>query len=406
MTSDTSGISKLDLKRQNRMHILRLLRNNGPTSRIDIAREIGITKAAVTIITNEMIEQGVLFEKGEMLPRGSKVPRGRKKILLDFDETHRLGLGLVLDNGQLSIGLCTLKGRPVERQAVPLGADCSSTQITAAIREMYEEMAYKNDLKPETVVGMGVCISEEYHQVLGITRDAEGRVDYQAFEKALREFCSLPVKFGSLADGIAMAEMDYHPEDEQPPLNMVVFRCDQAPDCSIITGREIYSGSFERPGCMIRQPGEEDHSILQLHSMIQETFSSTVDQKLEELFASHQAPVLEAQAPEGLEEFRSRFRAADLLPEDAAIITLLERIRRGYRAALECFTVFYAPDRIVYFGRHCVQSAMSAAIEEVKNSFAPHTIPTIRPSIIDPDEYHRAACALATRKFFINKGGY
>ena len=124
MTSDTSGISKLDLKRQNRMHILRLLRNNGPTSRIDIAREIGITKAAVTIITNEMIEQGVLFEKAEVLPRGSKVPRGRKKILLDFDETHRLGLGLVLDNGQLSIGLCTLKGRPVERQAVPWIGGC------------------------------------------------------------------------------------------------------------------------------------------------------------------------------------------------------------------------------------------------------------------------------------------
>ena len=55
-----NGISKLDLKRQNRMQILRLLRNSGPTSRIDIAREIGITKAAVTVITNEMIRQGCL----------------------------------------------------------------------------------------------------------------------------------------------------------------------------------------------------------------------------------------------------------------------------------------------------------------------------------------------------------
>ena len=81
------------------MQILKLLRNEGPTSRIDIARKIGITKAAVTIITNEMIEQGIIYEKGEQLPKGNKIPRGRKKILLDVNPTYKMGMGLVVDNG-------------------------------------------------------------------------------------------------------------------------------------------------------------------------------------------------------------------------------------------------------------------------------------------------------------------
>lgn len=52
------GISKLDLKRQNRMQVLKILKQRGPTSRIDIATMLELTRAAVTIITNEMIEQG------------------------------------------------------------------------------------------------------------------------------------------------------------------------------------------------------------------------------------------------------------------------------------------------------------------------------------------------------------
>ena len=43
------GISKLDLKRRNRMQILKVVRENGPISRVDISSLLGITRAAVTI---------------------------------------------------------------------------------------------------------------------------------------------------------------------------------------------------------------------------------------------------------------------------------------------------------------------------------------------------------------------
>ena len=47
------GISKLDLKRQNRLQILRVVHENGAISRVDIASQLQLTRAAVTIITNE-----------------------------------------------------------------------------------------------------------------------------------------------------------------------------------------------------------------------------------------------------------------------------------------------------------------------------------------------------------------
>ena len=45
------GISKLDLKRRNRMQILRVIKEAGPISRVDVAGALEITRAAVTIIT-------------------------------------------------------------------------------------------------------------------------------------------------------------------------------------------------------------------------------------------------------------------------------------------------------------------------------------------------------------------
>ena len=78
------GISKLDLKRRNRMQILRVIRESGPISRVDVASALEITRAAVTIITNEMIDQGIITEIGEYKHTSEKAPRGRKKILIDI----------------------------------------------------------------------------------------------------------------------------------------------------------------------------------------------------------------------------------------------------------------------------------------------------------------------------------
>ena len=103
------GISKLDLKRRNRMQILRVIRENGPISRVDISAMLHITRAAVTIITNEMIAQSILEEVGEEPQDPSnEIRKGRRKILLDINPTYRFALGVYIDEASISIGLTTL----------------------------------------------------------------------------------------------------------------------------------------------------------------------------------------------------------------------------------------------------------------------------------------------------------
>ena len=102
------GISKLDLKRRNRMQILRVIRESGPISRVDVASALEITRAAVTIITNEMIEEGVLVEIGEAPINTEKLQKGRRKILIDINVNSRFALGATVDEKEVSIGLTNL----------------------------------------------------------------------------------------------------------------------------------------------------------------------------------------------------------------------------------------------------------------------------------------------------------
>jgi len=183
--TETSGISKLNLKKANRRQILNILRNNGPTSRVDIARQMEITKAAVTIIVNEMIAEGIIQEVGGESSRGGKNPRGRKKILIDVNPLYKLTIGIVVDNGYIHCGLCTLKGDSVERHILPIDSSMTATILANSIREVYEKILYKNNITDDMLTGTGLCISEQYHSLLNIERRADGSLDYSAFEELI-----------------------------------------------------------------------------------------------------------------------------------------------------------------------------------------------------------------------------
>ena len=73
---ETKGISKLDLKRRNRKQILLAIRQAGMLARVDIAAQLSLTRAAVTIITTHMIAQNILEDLSTPLPA---LPMSRRK---------------------------------------------------------------------------------------------------------------------------------------------------------------------------------------------------------------------------------------------------------------------------------------------------------------------------------------
>ena len=96
---ETKGISKLDLKRRNRKQILLAIRQAGMLARVDIAAQLSLTRAAVTIITNQMITQNILEDMNGPLPEDLSAPKkkGRKKTMIRINPTFKYVLGAAIN---------------------------------------------------------------------------------------------------------------------------------------------------------------------------------------------------------------------------------------------------------------------------------------------------------------------
>ena len=201
------GISKLDLKRRNRMQILKVVREQGPISRVDISAILGITRAAVTIITNEMIDQHILQEVGEEpVNPNAEVRKGRRKILLDINETYKFAIGIYVDEKEISIGLTTLNAAALDKRSITHKADMTPEALAELLGTTLEKMLQNSCLTYENLLGIGVGIMPSAFEMMGGSTTDTGCPAFPVLQKALED---LPVYINSAVTEFAMAGVHY-----------------------------------------------------------------------------------------------------------------------------------------------------------------------------------------------------
>lgn len=399
---DTIGISKLDLKRQNRMQILRLLRNHGPISRIDISHTIHITKAAVTIITNEMIEEGILQEVGEQAPTGGKIPRGRKKILVGINPTWRLILGISLQGGWLDVGLCTLTGGIVEHHAVLLEERCSLESLLQIIGNSYGDLAYKNALKPDILLAMGVCIDAPFYGLCGITEE-NGRLETESFAEKLREIVDVPVVFGRLTEGISAAETGFHPDNIPAAANQIVLQMGGSFNSTVSIRQEVYRGANGAACCIGKmQLGEG----LNRAPASERLARRAVGEQIRAIRTRKLCPALDTLSMDNPQRAEWLFCRSGFIPEDPAVRQYFDRIREDYASILSAVLTFYDPQSVIVFPDGSVMEALSQAMRSVNLRFSGKEDGIIRFSRFDESNLFLTGAALAAESCFIQRGGY
>ena len=392
------GISKLDLKRQNRMQILRLLRNGGPTSRIDIAHTIHITKAAVTIITNEMIREGILREIGEQAPTGGKVPRGRKKILLDYNPTWKLAIGVAIQSEWMDVGLCTLKGETVEHHTVSIDPQAGLSGAIRRISELYRDLAYKNDLKPDLLLASGITVSPAAY-ALCQAAETPGGIDCRVIRESLQKVLPGPLAFGRLTDGIATAETDFHPSGEKAPQSIAVLQMGGAFQSSVTVGQEFYRGGSGKSCCFGDWPvGEGPRRDKARDRLSGEAFGS----QIRALHTQKLCPALDTLAMDNPQRAEWTFCRSGFMPEDPAVRQYFERVREDYLTVLSGVLTFLDPEQLIVYPDGCVQEALAQAMRMA----ASRSGTPVRLSRFDETNLYLTGAALAVRQYFTGRGGY
>lgn len=187
-------------KEYNRAQILRLLRQQ-PVSRAELARLTGLTRAAISLIIEELMAEGFVKESAAVAENHA---RGRMPVLLKLCADAMYAVGVRLTRRDCRVGLCDFRGRVIARECLPLPkkADSLILPLAEAVKRMVAACA----IDPAKLLGVGVAAPGPVDGQAGVILNPPDFDDYQGFAigSALSKVLDLPVWLENDANAAAL----------------------------------------------------------------------------------------------------------------------------------------------------------------------------------------------------------
>ncbi len=404
------GISKLDLKRRNRMQVLKILKTRGPTSRIDIAGTLELTRAAVTIITNEMIEQGIIQEIGEYRHVSEKAPRGRKKILIDINHHYKFVVGVSIEENLLSVGLSTLSGAVLDKRNVEITSDTKYERIEDFIASSVKEILSDNCLTEQNILGIGFGIFPTMYERLGI-KMVDAEPDYSTAFAKVREFTQLPLVFDNSVKGTAMANIDFQKTKDLNRHNIAFLHYGNTIHFVVTNLNEpivSYDNRTNFVDKMIINPNAETVCECGRRGCVEnELTPMAVARKLKKVFSAQESPFLYEAARGNFDNVNADMLIAAYEKGEKSIVDIINDRFRLTAVLLNNLYFSTNPQKIVLhnfnFRTEAEFQMLKSAVTEIGGALVASKIEL---SIIEDKHRFLSGCALAIRELFFNKGGF
>lgn len=409
---EQQGISKLDLKRRNRMQVLKILKQRGPISRIDIANTLELTRAAVTIITNEMIEQGIIVEIGEFKHIGEKAPRGRKKILIDINYHYKFALGVTIEENIISVGLTTLSGEVLDKRNRYINLDLDDkNSIFDFVIKSIKEIINDNCLEKKQILGIGFGIYPTIYELLEIT-DSDKGTDYSKLRELMSSYTDLPVVFGNSVKGTAMANIDFL-KRRNPNYDSIAFLQYGKEINFLATHRKYpfftHSKNTAYVNKMIVEPDSTDICPVcgKRGCVHNEVTSEAVWKKVGRVFSKDETPYLYQLVNGDKTKIKGDMIMTAYQKGDKEIVRILDRT--SLLMALLINNLYYVtnPQRIVlhlfYFDADFAFDLLKNAVSKVSGE---EVAEKLEISMVESKHRFLSGCALAVRELFFEKGGF
>ncbi|MFQ6172369.1 ROK family protein [Oryzobacter sp. R7] len=229
-----------DGRRQNLSLVLQTLRRLGPTSRAQLAREVGVTKVTMSDLVTQLMEDGRVRDVGPAEAAGA----GRRGTLVDLDRARLLTLAV-----DLSV--------PARLQAAVL--DITGAVLVLEERAAAVDAASGRGVDPAEVLDLvRTTIERSPAPVLGIGIGTPGLVDRGGTVRSapnlgwtdvplrdlVAEATGLPVLVRNDSDAATQAELSASPGSE----DMVLVLVGRGVGCGIVTGGRRVAGGHHAAG--------------------------------------------------------------------------------------------------------------------------------------------------------------
>ena len=231
-----NATNSADMKAGNLRLILNLIRRN-PGSRAELARLTGLTRAAVTLLVDELLDQGILLEIGTIA-----AGYGRKPMLLDLNPRRFYAVGIALARDSCHIGLADFKGCPLVRNSLDLSgcpdADASLARIFRAVDEMIRAAAVPAD----RLLGVGISMPGPIDIYSGTVLNPPNFTLWHqiGITRAFEAYFHLPALLENNAASLALAEKNYGCGSAFKSFMLLVI--DSGIGAGIMIDRQLYRG--------------------------------------------------------------------------------------------------------------------------------------------------------------------
>lgn len=402
------GISKLDLKRQNRMQVLKILKQQGPTSRIDIAKMLKLTRAAVTIITNEMISQGIIVEVGEYQRTTEKVQRGRKKILIDINQNYKFVLGVLIDETMISVGLSTLVGAVLDKRNIDIDIKSTYEDIVKFIKDSISGILQDNCLSIDNILGIGIGIFPSMYQNAGVEFSVEKGADFTKIAVDVYDNFKVPIILDNSVKGMAMANIDFQATKDLNRHNIAFLRYSDSLHFVVTNLNEpivSYDNRTDFADKIIVNPfATVDREYGNLGSAKAEVSAVAYILKFKEIYSETNTPIL-YQVTNGdinAVEFDTIRKAIEASDEN--VVKLHNEIMKLFAILINNLYYSTNPQKIVI---HNINANMLADLKKAVTEVSGEKIAElIDVSIIEKKHGFLSGAAIAIRQLFFIRGGF
>jgi predicted NBD/HSP70 family sugar kinase len=223
--------------------VLSLVRTHQPISRADLARTMGVSRAAVTLIVNDLLGRRLIFEGAT-----GQTVRGRKPTFLHIDSRRRAVVAADIRASQTFLMLADLLGKPL----TGIVSFPSRRQPKAAIQALAANIKKLLAEHPEvdTCAGIGVVVP-------GMVERATMRVLHAPtlgwrdvdLREALAAATGLPVQIENSGRACALAQMWSLRADAVPvPSELVFVSVSDGVGVGVIMDGEVLRGRHNIAG--------------------------------------------------------------------------------------------------------------------------------------------------------------
>ena len=212
-------------------------------SRTDLAEEMGLTRAAVTLIVNDLLENGVILEA-----ESRAIPNGRPPVVLEINPKRGLVAAVDMGATHVNIALADFSAKIIEETSFPFDIKQGPQVCLAEVRRILQELLDRYGISISEIMAVGVGVPGPVIKDAGMVMSPPIMPGWDRYpiRKTLEEAWGCPVSLNNDAELGALGEWAYGAGRGEK--NLAFIKVGSGIGAGLIINQQIYGGTTGSAG--------------------------------------------------------------------------------------------------------------------------------------------------------------